>query len=304
MRSATWAALATLAAVTCLSVPCAAERFDEAAARPAAREQRGPAASDGPWYHLVSSLDAREELLAAGTSIESGRQVAASDNHVLETLASLAVPGSGQLLKGHNRGYLYMLAEAALWGGFFVLDQKGTDERADYERFADENWDYESYSDWFEQNCSNCSDESPCGHECRPLAEYGTQEYYEDIGKYQVYWGWWNPDDEDVWPDYSDLDKELRDRYYEMRGDSNRHLRQARYAMMAAFLNHVVSALDAFLTSDGDGRDVRTSRGEGRDVHASRGARRDVRGYDDSLRLEFDVADGGAGLTCALVSRY
>ena len=29
-------------------------------------------------------------------------------------------------------------------------------------------------------------------YECRPLAEYGTQEYYEDIGKYDTYWGWWS----------------------------------------------------------------------------------------------------------------
>jgi hypothetical protein len=178
-----------------------------------------------------------------------------------------------------------MLLEAALWGGFFVLDQKGLDERAEYERFADENWDFAAYQDWFNEHCSGCSPENPCDYECRPLADYGTQEYYEDIGKYDAYWGWWNIDGQESFLEgHSDIDLALRDRYYEMRGESNRHLRQARYAMMAAFLNHVVSAFDAFLISRGDSADAY---GDGR-----------------SLDLEFDVADGGAGLTCALVSRY
>jgi hypothetical protein len=69
-----------------------------------------------------------------------------------------------------------------------------------------------------------------------------------------------------------------------MRGDSNRYLRQARYTMMAALLNHVAAAVDAFLTARGGATFPTDSVGD--------------------LGIEFDVADGGDGLTCALTARY
>jgi hypothetical protein len=231
---------------------------------------------------LVSSLDARDELLAAGGA---GGGAAADDEHnrPLVAMASLAVPGTGQLMKGHKRGYLFLAAELALWGGFYLLDSKGMDERDDYETFADDHWDFAAYSAWYQSTCVGCEDCDP--YLCRPLAEYGTQEYYEDIGKYATYWRWWDIEGDETyvdWDEYSAGDEALRDAYYDMRGDSNRHLRQARYMMMAAFLNHIVAAVDAFLSS-----------GSGMNEHAEGGA-----------ILEFDVADGGDGLRCALMTRY
>ena len=240
------------------------------------------AASLDPALALVSSLDAREELLEAGGSKEA--IAGASHNPANMFLLSLAVPGSGQLVQGHKRGYLFILAEIAFWGSFYVLDQKGLDERDGYERFADENWDYEAYMEWYEDNCVGCED---CGYECRPIAECGTQEYYEDIGKYATYWRWWNIDgDEDhiEWWEYSGADEAVRDEYWGARGDSNTHLRQARYFMMAAFLNHIVAAVDSYVS------------GKPRDVDAA------TPGYD--LGIEFDVADRGDGLRCAFVARY
>jgi hypothetical protein len=236
-----------------------------------------------PELALISSLDARDELLEAG----QGGAGSADEEHdpALMALASLAVPGTGQLLQGHARGYLFLLAEAALWGGFYLLDSKGMDERDDYETFADDHWDFAAYSAWYEATCVDCP---TCDqYLCRPLAEYGTQEYYEDIGKYATYWRWWTIEGDETyvdWSEYSAEDVALRDAYYDMRGESNRHLEQARYVMMAAFLNHVVASVDAFLSARGGGA-----------------------GHSDSvgdLGVEFDVADSGDGLRCALTARY
>ncbi len=233
---------------------------------------------------LISSLDARDELLEVGAG--GVGQGATGHDPTLMFFASVAVPGSGQLIQGKARGYIYLAAEIALWGGFYLLDSKGLDERDEYEAFADGNWDFDAYTDWYNERCADCQpgDETLC----RPLATYGTQEYYEDIGKYRTYWRWWNIDgdeyDPDVeWDDYSDDDLAFRDTYVDMRGDSNLHLRQARYAMMAALLNHVTAAVDAFLTARGD-----TSPSD--------------RVAD--LGLEFGVADNGDGLTYALTMRY
>ena len=231
----------------------------------------------------ISSLDARDELLEVGTGGEEGG--ATAHDPTLMFLASFAVPGSGQLIQGKTRGYLFLVAEIALWGGFYMLESKGADERDGYETFADDHWDFAAYAAWYQSTCVDCPD---CDeYLCRPLAEYGTQEYYEDIGKYATYWRWWFYDGDETyinWDEYSDSDVAFRDAYYDMRGDSNRYLRQARYAMMAALLNHVVAGVDAFLTARGDATSPTDSVGD--------------------LGIEFDVADRGDGIRCALTARY
>ena len=242
--------------------------------------------SVAPELVLISSLDARDELLEAGTG--GAERGSTGRDPVLMSLASLAVPGSGQLIQGNTRGYLFLVAEVALWGGFYLLENKGMDARDEYEDFADDEWDFRAYYDWYDVACADCPDCDP--NLCRPLAEYGTQEYYEDIGKYRTYWRWWHDDGNETdagleWDEYStDNDLAFRDQYYDMRGDSNRHLTHARYAMMAALLNHVAAGVDAFLTARGGAASPTDSVGD--------------------LRLEFDVADGGDGLTCALTARY
>jgi hypothetical protein len=236
-----------------------------------------------PELALISSLDARDELLEAGQG--GGDSAAEERSPALMAVASLAAPGAGQLLQGHARGYLFLLAEAALWGGFYMLDSRGMDERDKYETFADDHWDFAAYTAWYESTCVDCP---TCDqYLCRPLAEYGTQEYYEDIGKYATYWRWWNIEGDETyidWDEYSAADVTLRDAYYDMRGDSNRYLELARYMMMAAFLNHVVASVDAFLSARGDGAGHSEPVGD--------------------LGVEFDVADSGDGLRCALTARY
>ncbi len=236
-----------------------------------------------PELVLISSLDARDELLEVGAAGQADREDA--HDPALMLMASLAVPGAGQLVQGNRRGYLFLAAEAALWTGFYLLDSKGMDERDEYETFADDHWDFAAYSAWYNATCVDCPD---CDeYLCRPLAEYGTQEYYEDIGKYATYWRWWDIEGNEnyiEWDDYSTTDEAFRDSYYDIRGDSNRHLKQARYAMTVAFLNHVVAAVDAFLTARSGGSGHSDSGGD--------------------LGIEFDVADGGDGIRCALTARY
>lgn len=249
----------------------------------AARTEAGRAQFLAPELVLISSLDARNELLEAGSiARESGATV---HDPALMLMASLAVPGAGQLMQGHKRGYLFLVAEAALWTGFYLLDKQGMDERSEYETYADDHWDFAAYSAWYEATCVDCPD---CNeYLCRPLAVYGSQEYYEDIGKYNTYWRWWDIEGNETyieWDAYSAEDEAFRDSYYDMRGDSNRHLRQARYAMTAAFLNHIVAAVDAFLSARPAGS-----------PHA---------GSDNDLGIEFNVTDGGDGLRCALTARY
>jgi len=194
---------------------------------------------------------------------------------------SLAVPGGGQIARGEKRGYLYLAAEIAFWGAYYVLNEKGEEEVSEFETFADGHWDYDGYSAWYDVYCEGCVGDS-CGsdYDCRPLAGYGTGEYYEDIGKYSTYWKWWSDDGVGSSnPEYLSV----RNTYWQMRQTSNRHLRNARYYMTAAFLNHVASAVDALLF----GRSAEP--GVSGDGHAG---------------IEFSVPGDATGIRCAVVARY
>jgi hypothetical protein len=235
---------------------------------------------------LVSSLDARAELSSLSAASSSDGGTAAKS-----FLLSLAVPGGGQIARGEKRGYLYLAAEVAFWAAFFSLNEKGLDERAGYEDYADAHWDFEGYSAWYEANCPDCNNKRTDDYACRPLAEYGTQEYYEDIGKYDTYWSWWSESGSGSGsPEHLDV----RNEYWGMRVDSNRHLRQARYSLTAAFLNHVVSGVDAFLSS--------RRAAAGGAGHAARAAA-PARPAPDATVL-FDALETGDGLSCALVVSY
>jgi hypothetical protein len=240
---------------------------------------RGSAATGPADLRLVSALDAGAEL----TSLTPAARQIGEHDPARMFLLSLAVPGTGQVVQGEKRGYFYMAAELALWVGFLALNDKGLDERAEYEDYADVHWDFEGYSAWYDTACVDCPD---CGYDCRPLAEYGTQEYYEDIGKYDTYWSWWSASGSG-----SDAPEFLavRNEYVGMRHESNVHLRDARYSMAAAFLNHIVSSVDSFLSA--------------RRGHEAGGESLGGRNTPEP-RILFDTASGGAGLRCALVVSY
>jgi hypothetical protein len=226
---------------------------------------------------LVSVLDVRDEVLADAASGAGGSAGEHDPSRMF--LLSLTIPGTGQIVQGEKRGYVYMLAEIAFWATYAALNDKGLDERSAYEAYAREHWDREAYLAFYDQECADNPDVD-YDDGCRPLAEFGTQEYYEDIGKYDVYWPWWS--DGGAPNDVTDDDLAVRNEYWGMRGDSNTHLRQARYYMMAAFLNHLVSAVDSFLSARRGGDPAEASAG---------------------LGLEFGVPDDAAGFTCALVVR-
>ena len=56
-------------------------------------------------------------------------------------LASLAVPGSGQLWSGRRVGWGFVAAETVLIGGGIWAKAQGRSRQGDYERFADRYWE-------------------------------------------------------------------------------------------------------------------------------------------------------------------
>jgi len=151
----------------------------------------------------------------------------------LAGVLSAVVPGAGQLLQGQRRGWVYLGVEVVAWFSFAALREVGNRSEDDFEEFADLHWDFDRYET-----------ETECGEGLGPrdfeeerdqlleLRETAKDDYYEDIGRQDVYACGWD-------------DQGNRGDYLELRDQANRLFRASRWMTSAVLLNHVVSAVDA-----------------------------------------------------------
>ena len=178
-------------------------------------------------------------------------------------LFSAIVPGAGEIYGGKLfKGAVFMAAEAALWTGYALWNKKGGELEDDFEAFANEYWDPDTYLVWKEQYVMATGDTMRFTH-ALPKDEAGnvrkTQDYYEMIGKYDQFASGWDDYPEDV-PVDSVGYSELRLDYMDQREDSNRYLKRAGYIAGAIFFNHIVSAIDAAKQVSGSREQARSER--------------------------------------------
>jgi hypothetical protein len=130
----------------------------------------------------------------------------------LAGLMSAVIPGSGQLAQGQKRGWVYLGVEVAAWFSFFAIRSAGSQAEEDFEQYGDSHWDWD-----------RCPGLDPVERD---------DEFYDNIGREDDYACGWD-------------EQSNRDIYNGMRSDSNDLYRASRYAASVAFLNHIVSAVDA-----------------------------------------------------------
>ncbi len=146
---------------------------------------------------------------------------------------SAVAPGSGQLYVGAKRGYVYLGIEAVAWTTSYFFHKSGKQKEEDYMDFADNHWTEPTVGDTVLVNPDGSVVYYDQEHKDRIdyFRANNKQHYYEDIGKYAYYQIGWAPG--------------TLGEYLDMRDDSNRLLKNSNYAIMAALVNHVVSAVDA-----------------------------------------------------------
>jgi len=140
---------------------------------------------------------------------------------------SMLAPGSGQLYAGSKTGFIYLGVEAIAWTSSYFLWKSGKQKEDQYMDYADDHW-------MFPEVGSQCGDayyDEKADSLIRYFYENDKGHFYEDIGKYQVYLCGWDMGTLGI--------------YLDMRDDSNRLLKGSNYAIMAALVNHVISAVDA-----------------------------------------------------------
>jgi hypothetical protein len=116
-------------------------------------------------------------------------------------LCSAVLPGLGEAILGHKRGYLMMAADIALWFGVKHYNDKGQEQQDQYMAYAEEHWSERKLEDAFDPFAE---DEyiAGVGQEYYDVNHYtdlslwvsradDEREYFENLGKWnQFVFGW------------------------------------------------------------------------------------------------------------------
>jgi hypothetical protein len=188
---------------------------------------------------------------------------------------SFIIPGSGQFYaESYWKAALFFAIEVAAVAGAIVYDRKGDEQTVQYQAFANQHWSVTRYAQWTEQNFSlqdqfqwdqgngivnwdelNRMERTVGGWYSHTLPLYGSQQYYELIGKYPQYNQGWD----DALPNFTYGDP-LTPRFLSYsadRGDANKYYDRASTAVTVAVVNHIVSALDAAWSASMYNSDIR-----------------------------------------------
>jgi hypothetical protein len=192
---------------------------------------------------------------------------------VLSGVLSAILPGAGQI---YNEDWwiagIFVAVEAALITTAVVYDNKGDDQTAYFESYADDytnpdhNWSVVRYAEWlveYEYNNDqellnkiiisddpnrppwervNWAELNAAEKGSHNLPPHGEQQYYELIGKYHQYSGGWNDytggaNNSQISPNYI---------YYSgQRGIANDYYNTSSTAIIGVYINHILSAAEA-----------------------------------------------------------
>ena len=160
-------------------------------------------------------------------------------------LYSLIIPGMGQLYTGGKRGYLYTAAEVGLLTTYFILRNTASNTREDYRDVVREHVNFigsGSFEAWDPvEDFEHATQYENWNH------VYDSEETRKRTGK----WYWEDLDsglkDE---PDVNiDFDSPHRLEAFDLRQKANDTFQRARTILGLAILNHVISAVEARITT-------------------------------------------------------
>ena len=163
-------------------------------------------------------------------------------------LYSLIIPGMGQLYTGAKRGYIYTAAEVGFLATFFVLRHSAANTRDDYRDVVRDHVIFigpGSFEDWDPiEDFEHATQYETWNH------EYDSETTRKRTGKW--YWADLNPDLKDE--NHRDLEErglgsKHRLEAFDLRQEANDTFERAKFFLGLAILNHVVSAVEARITT-------------------------------------------------------
>ena len=208
-------------------------------------------ASEGPHaqlftgFYLDSTLGNRAlaDQVAVTMGTSESLQPRKSPNEAF--LYSLVIPGMGQLYTGAKHGYFYTAAEVGLLVTYFVLRNSASNTREDYRDVVRQHVNFigsGSFEDWDPvEDFEHATQYETWNH------VYDSKETRERTGKW--YWKDLDPTLKNE-PDVGiDFDSRHRLEAFDLRQKANDTFQLARTVLGIAILNHVISAVEARITT-------------------------------------------------------
>lgn len=181
---------------------------------------------------------------------------------------SAVLPGAGEFYaKSYIKSAIFFVIEVAGWSAYAIYQHQGNKRTSDFENFANQNWDIHRYAQWLvDQGFKGASPINPQEpnwktlqgeiNQCESqnfshtLSDFGTQQFYELIGKYQNFEaGWSDAINNGQWivtiNNYETYHTPIFDSYSHMRQIANDSYDHATTASMIVLANHILSAADA-----------------------------------------------------------
>jgi hypothetical protein len=190
---------------------------------------------------------------------------------LLGALMSAVVPGAGEYYgKNYLKAGIFFGVELISWGAYAVYQTKGNNQTDKFQSYADQYWSVRTYAHWLiDQGFPGASAINPdepnletlrqqimqCEAQnfTHTLPEYGSQQYYELIGKYQNFQaGWTNLahiPTKSPGPYYYETYRDpVFVNYANERQKANDYYDYAKTGIIIVVLNHILSAGDAAWT--------------------------------------------------------
>ncbi len=214
-------------------------------------------------------------------------------NPFINGLYSLAIPGAGQLrTENYTKAGIFLSAEVALIVYAVVSNNSGDKKTNEFQAYAEAHWDAVRYAKWI--NAFGVPDYGPTmsftpedfnairdrkdfskinewesglhklgfSHQ---LPVYQSQQYYELIGKYHQFKYGWDTYQVDIngvpvsdngqYDNLLSSEKQFKD-YAIERGKANDYYYAASFAASALVINHVVSAVEAFFSTNSFNKEI------------------------------------------------
>lgn len=228
----------------------------------------------GTMYQQVQPVKNQEQLsLNPEKNIFSGAednlQVKKKKKSVgLGVLLSALIPGAGEFYGGNYlKAGIFFGVEILAWATFAYFESKGNKKEEEYQAYADQYWDVRTYARWLKNEgfseSGGINPDEPNRDVLREqimvceranfshtMPEYGSQQYYELIGKYQNFQaGWTNlehvPTKAAGPYNYQTYRDPVFTSYAADRQKANDFFDYAKIGPITAIVNHILSAADA-----------------------------------------------------------
>lgn len=196
-------------------------------------------------FYLDSSLGIRTLTQQSTTSIAANGALVNYKSPNEAFLYSLAIPGMGQLYIGAKHGYIYTAAEVGLFVSYFILRDNAVNTRDEYREVVRQNVIFEgpgNFEAWDPiEDFEHATQYENWNH------VYDSEVTRTRTGKW--YWKDLDPSLKNERDSTIEFDSKHRLEAFDLRQKANDTFQSARNVLGLVILNHVISAVEARITT-------------------------------------------------------